>query len=308
MDTMDSEKRPLCLAIARAVAHLENQFEQKEPGSRLEFIEALAGEAARALNLNDIADCLVTTPTLSLDNLQWCRENKFTHFTLKHPETDLPRYLIDHLIPNSDSYIDSAPQDALIAALSTKRFQLAKRLLEGDVKAMTKSPAFGVPLQVAATMGAQKFVQTILDELLRQGKEEDVGRSDIEVARRFILQGAAAGGHEHIVRMILGDLENNRESLCKGLSRPIMSAVENGHEDVASLLLQHRAPISLRESAQDARSILERREARFWRDLSKKAARHGCENILRIVLESTARVRRENDEPFEEEDTYLGGM
>jgi hypothetical protein len=264
MDTERSKTRPLCLAIVRAVAHLEAKFEQ-EASSRFEFIEALAGAAARTLALHHIADCLVTNPAVLVEKLQWARDNRMTHFRLKHPGRDLPRYPIDHLTPISDSYIDSAPQDALIATLLTKRFQLANQLRKDGVDIRKRSPAFGEPLEAAAAMGAREAVQTILD-----------------------------------------DLRNSQRSSGKGFSRSIMLAVENGHEDVASLLLQQRTPVMLRGSVRHARRDLERRELRFWENLSKKAACHGCENILSIASESAARVRRENDWASEVEDTALG--
>lgn len=308
MNTKDSQKRPLCLAITRAVVYLENQLEQKDAGSRLAFIEALAGAATCVLKLYEIVDCLVTNSTVLLNKLQRARENKLALWRATHPGVEQRRYPIEYLTPNSDSYTDSAPQGALIAALSTKRFQLAKQLLRG-VKATTRSPTFGVPLQVAAAMGLQEFVQIVLDGLLGQGKEDVVDTPGIiESARRFVLQGAAVGGHEHLVRMILVDLKNNRESSSKRLTRSIMLAVENGHEDIASLLLQHRTPILPREPTQYARSTLESPELSFLRNLSQKAVRHGCENILRVALESAELVRGENNRPSEEGDTYLGGV
>jgi len=310
MHNNNTEKRPLCIAINRAVAHLEVQFGPKEAGSRLDIIEALAGAAARALTLQDIRDGLLTTPDLLLDEKQWCRENNFQSYRRRHPGsgTDVPKFFIDFLAPSSKSYIDSAPQDALIAALCTKRFQLAKRLLEDGMNATTKSPAFGLPLHVAAAMGAQEVVHILIDRSLAQGKEEDVGTTRIiKRARLSVLKAAAAGGHEHIVRMILDDLENDQKSLSRGLNGSIIAAVVNDHEDIASLLLQRRAPVLLCEPTPGTRSYGKERELEFWRELSKEAARYGCENVRKIALESVARVGHENNKPSEVEDTFLGG-
>ncbi|KAJ4304604.1 hypothetical protein N0V90_000130 [Kalmusia sp. IMI 367209] len=302
MYTKDSEKRPLCLAITRAVDHLQDQFEQKAAGSRLEFTKALAGAASRALPLDDIVDCLVKTPNPVLDSHQRRHERRLNRYRQRRPGGDIPRHPIELLTPSSEFYTDSAPQDALIAAIATEHFQLAIQLLERGVKATTKSPAFGVPLQVAAATGAQEFVQMMLDGILRQAKEGDAETSDmIEDARRFVLHGAAIGGHEPIVRKVLYDLENNPESLGVGLSRPIYTIVDSGHEDMALLLLQHRIPLPLRKTERVEEVFLVRRESNFWRRLSEKAARPGCENILRIALDSKESLNCEADKLYREE-------
>ncbi|KAF2476288.1 uncharacterized protein BDR25DRAFT_375141 [Lindgomyces ingoldianus] len=298
MNAKDAAKRPLCLAITRAVDHLEDEFGQKKAGLRLEFIEALARASVHALPLCEITDCLVTNPTVQIDNLWWSRENepwRFHTFRRKHPGVEPLRHPIEYLAPSSDKYADTTREGALIAALSTKRFQLARRLLESGVNGITTSYAFGVPLKVAALTGAQEIVRMILDRVLGQRKEDDLEAPDIiESARQCVLQGAAANGHVHILRMIWEVPEYNWESLGTGLTRSIKLAVENGHEGIASFLLQHRTPIPLRESAQhDSRQALERRELKFWRNLTTTATRLDCENILRIALEH---FPYENDE------------
>ncbi|KAF2689125.1 hypothetical protein K458DRAFT_124120 [Lentithecium fluviatile CBS 122367] len=160
-------------------------------------------------------------------------------------------------------------------------------------------------------MEAQEVVQMILHGLLEQGKEDHIfiyskrprraGAPDtIESARQSVLRGAAVGGHERIVRIILDDLENNPKSLCRGLGKAAMLAVENGYENIASLLLRHRTPKTRREEVQYPKIDPERRELRFWKNLSRKAVRHGCENILRIASESVRQLEESKSESRKE--------
>jgi hypothetical protein len=261
MDAKDSGKRPLCLAITRAVVYLDNQFEM-EASLRLDFIEALAERAARTLTLYSIADGLVAIPT------------------------------VDCVTQSLNPYFDSTPQDALIATLSTRRFHLAIKLLKEGVNTAIKSHAFGVPLRVAGAMGAQEFLQIALEGLVGQDK-------GVKKARRVILESAVAGGYKHLVQMILDNPENNRERLGERLSPWITLAIESGHKDVALLLLRRRTPISLRESLRESRLNLESQELGFWQNLSEVAKRHSCEDILRIASESVA--HHQNDKLPEQE-------
>lgn len=237
MNSKLSLQRPLCLAINRAVTYLEDKYHH-DSREKFELVEALAGAAARNLSLVEISECLVTDPVRLLEEIDKVRAgDRWEGRHLLQSKRPLHNYSIQYLTPSSESYIDSAPQDALIIAIVTGRFELAKQLLNDGVSVRNKSPAFGIPLEAAAAMGAIEAVQ-----------------------------------------FMLKTLETGPEGSGRGLTGPIMSAVENRHADIAMFLLEHRRPIPP-SAEEDPNWFLGSREERFWRALASKASMCQCNRL-----------------------------
>jgi hypothetical protein len=88
-NTKDSAKRPLCLAITRAVSYLEQIHEQREAGLRIELIGALAGAAVYLLGLQDIYNLLAATPNKLLEWTTEYHEKRYTRARLLYPEREI---------------------------------------------------------------------------------------------------------------------------------------------------------------------------------------------------------------------------
>jgi hypothetical protein len=290
MNTKNAAKRPLCLVINRAVAYLDH-FEQKEAGLRLQFIEGLAGEAARTLRLADVADCLVTDIWTMFDNLEWDYLSSITKWRANNCSGREPqRRPVYYISPSSPGFKNSLSQVALIAALSTKRFDLAKRVLDSGVESTIETHAFGIPLQIAAALGAHDIVQVVLEELVRRDKKGDAGAfGTIMKARQLVLYGAAEGGQEVIIRMVL----NHKDYRVRPLKPVIHLAIENGHDDIALLVLQHGFPLTSQKNGGTNPKLRVLRELQFLEYLSKKASRYGCSNTTKTALDIAACVRRD---------------
>jgi hypothetical protein len=289
--TKDSAKRPLCLSITRAVSYIEDTYEQKGASSHLEFTEALAEAAARALELWDLYGLLATTPTklLEIKQQHWKRRARCRHF--RYPGKEFEKYPIDLLTPSSANYIDSAPQDALIAALATKQFQLAGQMVENGVSAIERSPAFGMPLQIAAAKGAEEFVRTVLSGCrITDAGENSAAASKIAKAPRSVLLGAAEAGHLNIVQNTLQEHKEDEQNLSTGLSPSIYSAVRHDNEAIALLLLQYRSPLSERGRVRWTPERIMRIELEFWRYLVREATKHNLKEVLKVASATVERL------------------
>jgi hypothetical protein len=278
----DSEKRPLCLAISRVILYLEDNYEQEY--TRLECIETLAAAAVKKLDFSDLCDLLSILPDSKIEQ-NWIRQERLTDM-----RSNAPKWQVDRLTPGSDDYVDTAPQDALIYAIATNRTNLAFQLLQSGVDPMIKSAAFGIPLEAAAYWDAQ----TILDKILRDTTEHDKKATDTELsrvgrARGYALRGAARAGHMHISRMILEDHGDQKQCYERGFSRAIALAVENGHEDIALLVLKQRPLPDWDSPNLGDRRLVNRRELRFWWNVIRKAKKHQCEMVEKVASEGLER-------------------
>lgn len=213
-DISDIQTRPLFQAIDRALTYLElhTKFVKEETHSQRPLIEALATAAARNLRMYDLAVCLLRDSGTYLARLEARRAEDADAWRRLNKGRDWPRLALEYIAQESHVYVDTAAQDAPIAALEAERVDLAEELLRNGVCATTRSRAFGVPLQVAAMMGFESIVERILGDVSRDGE------ITLEHAKRTVLKGAVEGGQKNWVRMLLEELKvmvSGRETECQ---------------------------------------------------------------------------------------------
>ena len=281
-DIGDVQTRPLFQAIDRALTYLESHttFVKEETRSQRHLIEALAAAAARNLRMYDLAVCLLRDPGTYLASLEARRAKDAYAWSRLNKGRDWPRSALEYIAKESHMYVDTAAQDALIAAFGAERVDLAEELLKNGVCATTRSRAFGVPLQVAATMGLEGIVERILGGVSRDGEITLVH------AKRTVLKGAVEGGRKDWVRMLLEELESDEEWERHGMSRLIHKAIRDRNEGIALMLFRKRTPLSSGGGPMSPPLMLERRELKFFGDVSEKAERYGCEEVFRVAQEA----------------------
>lgn len=70
------------------------------------------------------------------------------------------------------------------------------------------------------------------------------------------------------------------------MSRMIQEAIRDRNEGIALMLLRTRTPLSSGDRLMSPPLVLERRELKFFDDVSEKAVRYGCEEVFRVAQEA----------------------
>lgn len=293
MNIRAHEDRPLFREIYRAVDYLERECDQEGPELRRLFTNALVIAATTFQNhLRWIIDCLAIPS--SEDFSYWNKNaSRYIRTRDKRP-CEGPRPIVQFLLPNQAIYADPHKETALIAALLTKRWDLAKVVLNKGADGLKKTRAFGVPLQVATAVNAQEIVKMILAEVptMSNAATDHFIFPLIERPYECALEAASGVGNESLVRVIL-EASGFTPASEGQLDSSILSAAENGHEGIVLLLLKHRLHFPPpRKELLGSFLARSQKEPRMLHRLIVAASRGNCPAVLEMAINRCAEEGR----------------